>query len=470
MEEYDLQTQDLSGQSGRNDLAPKLELKEVSLSNLVPPKNPIRKTSKKQTQKIVRSIQRFGNVVPVLITDSGEIVDGVSRFEAAKHLGIDKIPCIDIDHLDEQHIRLLRVSLNKIAATGEFDPLALRLELTYQLEFGTDLTITGFEPPEIDTILEFVDTGPREAELLDDPSEWSDLDVSPVTMNGDLWLLGKHRVLCANAREQASFDILRGGQTAALLLTDAPFNVPIKGHVRGSRSNFAEFDEASGEMKPAEFVDFLVETLGHGVASLSEDGLVYCFMDWRHLDELRAAFRRLHLEQINLAVWVKTNGGMGSLYRSRHELVFIGKRRGESHRNNVELGKHGRNRTNVWEYGGANGGARSDVDEFSVHPTVKPVALLQDVMLDVTAVGERVVDPFLGSGSTLLAAERVGRACLGMEISPAYVDVTIDRWQRMTGMEAFHAETGLSFAAMREQRSGSKPPDPNSGAPHEESF
>lgn len=265
-------------------------------------------------------------------------------------------------------------------------------------------------------------------------------------------------------------DILRGGQTAALLLTDPPFNVPIKGHVRRSQSDFAEFDEASGEMTPAEFIDFLVETLGHGVASLSDGGLVYCFMDWRHIDELRAAFHRLLLEQINLAVWVKANGGMGSLYRSRHELVFIGKRRGEPHRNNVELGKHGRNRTNVWEYGGANGGARSEVDEFSVHPTVKPVALLQDVMLDVTSVGERVMDPFLGSGSTLLAAERVCRACLGMEISPAYVDVTIDRWQRMTRMEAVHAETGVSFAGMRDQRNGSMPPAPHSGASPEESF
>ncbi|MDU8912501.1 site-specific DNA-methyltransferase [Aestuariicoccus sp. MJ-SS9] len=453
--------------SKRNDLAPMLELKEVPLDSLEPPKNPVRKHNKKQVQKVARSIKQFGNVVPLLIAGSGEIIDGVSRYQAAKQLGLATIPCIQIDHLEKQEVRLLRVTLNKIATTGEFDPLALKIELAYQLEFGTDVTITGFEPAEIDSILEFGVSSPSETDPLDDFGNPSGSDAPAVTRTGDLWLLGKHRVLCASARDGASFERLLQSDSPSLLLTDPPYNVPINGHVRSAEGGFAEFTEASGEMTGADFTEFLVHTLSNGVASLAKGGLTYCFMDWRHIDELREAFRRLDLEQINLAVWVKTNGGMGSLYRSRHELVFIGKRRGEPHLNNVELGKHGRNRTNVWEYGGATGGTKTEADDFTVHPTVKPVALLQDVILDVTKVGDQVLDPFLGSGSTLLAAERAGRACLGMDISPAYVDVTIDRWQRLTGLEALHAETGLGFAIMQDRRhetdcSGSAPQTPGS--------
>jgi DNA modification methylase len=246
--------------------------------------------------------------------------------------------------------------------------------------------------------------------------------------------------------------------------------VKISGHVRTSSSKYPEFAEASGEMTTKEFADFLTETFGSALAFVAEGGLIYCFMDWRHVDEVREAFRRLSLEQINLAVWVKPNGGMGSLYRSRHELIFVAKRKGEAHRNNIELGKHGRYRTNVWEYGGASGGTKSEEDDFSVHPTVKPVRLLQEVMLDVTAVGECVLDPFLGSGSTLLAAERVARVCLGLEISPAYVDVTIARWEKMTGKEAIHADTGLTFSQVQEQRN-TEPgdiidsPEPNNTSP-----
>lgn len=436
----------------RNDLAPKLSLKEVPLTSLTPPKNPVRKLSKKQIQKVARSIAQFGNVAPILTTATGEIVDGTSRYEAAKQLGLASIPCIQIDHLSDQEIRLLRMTLNKIATTGEFDPLALQVELTYQLEFGTDVTITGFEPPEIDGILEFRGSNSSDPDPLDEFGPGSDPDAHSVTITGDLWLLGKHRVLCANAREQTSIERLVQKGNPVLLLTDPPYNVPINGHVRSDNGGFAEFAEASGEMSKADFTEFLAGTLGAALATLAKGGLTYCFMDWRHIDELREAFRRLKLQQINLAVWVKANGGMGSLYRSRHELVFIGKRRGEPHLNNVELGKHGRNRTNVWEYGGATGGRKTEDDDFSVHPTVKPVALLQEVILDVTKAGDAVLDPFLGSGSTLLAAERAGRSCLGMEISPAYVDVAIDRWQRITGSQAVHAETGLSFAAMQESR------------------
>lgn len=470
MKKHTNKTQELILSGGGNNLASKLAFKELPLANLKPPNNPVRKLSHKQIQKVARSIEQFGNVVPLLITATGEIIDGVSRCEAARQLGLATIPCIEIDYLEEKEIRLLRVTLNKIATTGEFDPIALQIELAYQLEFGADVTITGFEPPEIDYIFEFGGSDPSETDPLDDFVKLPEADTPAVTRAGDMWLAGKSRVLCASAREKASYERLLQQDSPALLLTDPPYNVPINGHVRGADCGFAEFAEASGEMTQADFTEFLMATLGAATAALAKGGLTYCFMDWRHIDELRATFRSLDLEQINLAVWVKTNGGMGSLYRSHHELVFIGRRRGEAHLNNVELGKHGRNRTNVWEYGGATGGAKTEADDFSVHPTVKPVALLQDVILDVTKAGDRVLDPFLGSGSTLLAAERAGRACLGMDISPAYVDVAIDRWQRMTGAEAVHAETGLSFSAMKDQCDEADRGGFNSATPKLEDF
>jgi len=456
--------------SKRNDLKPKLVLIDMPIEDLEPPKNPVRKQNKKQLGRISKSIEAFGNVVPILISDNNEIIDGESRYLVAKAKGLKTIPCIRVDHLTDQKVSLLRISLNKIGETGEWDPLALRLELTYQLEFGADLSITGFEAPEIDNVLEIGGVNPDELDPLDDISDIHKPQQNVVNRNGDLWWLGKNRVLCGNARNPDHLSRLVSDRPIALILTDPPFNLKISGHVRTSNGKFPEFAEASGEMTTEEFAGFLTEALGSALVFVAEGGLIYCFMDWRHIDEIREAFRRLSLAQINLAVWVKPNGGMGSLYRSRQELIFIAKRKGEAHRNNVELGKHGRYRTNVWEFGGASGGTKSEEDDFSVHPTVKPVRLLQEAMLDVTVAGEFVLDPFLGSGSTLLAAERVERVCLGLEISPAYVDVTIARWEKMTGREAIHADTGLTFKEVQEQRdieSGDigGPPEPDNPLP-----
>ncbi|MDH5528422.1 MAG: site-specific DNA-methyltransferase [Paracoccaceae bacterium] len=459
-----------NAESKRNDLNPKLVLIDIPTEDLKPPKNPVKKQNRKQLLKISKSIEAFGWVVPLLVAGDNEIIDGETRYHAAKALDLKTIPCIRTDHLSGQEVRLLRISLNKIGETGEWDPLALRLELTYQLEFGADLSITGFEAPEIDNVLEFGGDNPDEFDPLDDISNIHMPQKGAVSQQGDLWLLGKNRVLCGNARNPEHLSRLVSDNPITLILADPPFNLKINGHVRTSDGKYPEFAEASGEMTKEEFANFLTEAFGSALAFVAEGGLIYCFMDWRHLDEVRDAIRRLALEQINLAVWVKPYGGMGSLYRSRHELIFVAKRKGEAHRNNVELGKHGRYRTNVWEFGGASGGTKSEEDDFSVHPTVKPVKLLQEIMLDVTAAGEFVLDPFLGSGSTLLAAERVLRACLGLEISPAYVDVTIARWEQMTGEEAIHADSGLTFRQVQKQREIESgcifgPPEPDSTSP-----
>jgi DNA modification methylase len=269
-----------------------------------------------------------------------------------------------------------------------------------------------------------------------------------VAKPGDLWLLGEHRILCGDSLDPRSYERLLGGERAAMVFTDPPYNVPIEGHVSGLGAvKHREFSMASGEMSEAQFTDFLTR-LCKLAAQHSDDGsLHYVFMDWRHLAELLAAGKAAYSELKNLCVWAKTNAGMGSLYRSQHELVAVFKNGKSSHHNNVQLGRFGRHRSNLWTYPGMTSIARA-TDEgalLEMHPTVKPVRLVADAILDASARRDIVLDPFLGSGTTLIAAERVGRRARGIELDPAYVDVAIRRWQRDTGNTAVHADRQKTF-------------------------
>jgi len=267
-------------------------------------------------------------------------------------------------------------------------------------------------------------------------------------------MLGNHRLLCGDALSRRNHALLCGGEKAQMLYTDPPFNVPINGHVRGSGSKqFREFPMASGEMSTQEFTEFLSVALILVGEKMASGSAAFVFMDWRHLHEHSQALDHAKYRLINLCVWVKPNGGMGSLYRSRHEMVFVSVIGSEKNRNNVQLGKYGRNRTNVWEYAGATGGVSLPEDDFSVHPTVKPIQMAADAILDVTAINDIVLDPFLGSGSTLLAAERTKRRCFSMELDPAYVDLTVRRWQDVTGQPAIHAVSGEAFDDHEQVRS-----------------
>jgi DNA modification methylase len=305
-----------------------------------------------------------------------------------------------------------------------------------------DVTFTGFEAAEIDLILE-------QAKPQPDP-EVVKLEHGPqVAKPGDVLLAGKHRLVCGNSLQESTFQSLfRGKRRADVVFTDPPFNVRVDGNVCGKGSiHHAEFAMASGEMTETEFIAFLT-TCFWLLARFSRPGSVhFIFMDWRHVSELLDAGRRSYDTLLNLCVWVKDNGGMGSFYRSRHELVFVFRNGKEANRNNIQLGKYGRNRTNVWEYPGVNTLSRTG-DEgnlLALHPTVKPVALVADALLDCSTRGDVVLDAFLGSGTTLLAAERVGRICYGIEIEPAYVDVAIRRWQQHTGEKAKLEKTGQLF-------------------------
>ncbi|HEY6769451.1 MAG TPA: DNA modification methylase [Candidatus Sulfotelmatobacter sp.] len=360
-------------------------------------------------------------------------------------LGIALVPTIRLEYLSPDQIRAYLIADNRLAENAGWDKSILAIELQHLLTIENDLevTITGFEIPEIDLIL-------QEANRTPDSDDVFDIDETDpaVTQSGDLWLLSKHRVFCGNALRQESYVTLMGSRRAAAVFIDPPYNVPIEGHATGNGSvRHREFQMASGEMSEAEFVAFLTTSLRLLVRYSAGSSVHFVCMDWRHMAELLAAGKQIYDAFLNLCVWTKNNGGMGSFYRSQHELIFVFRNGKGQHRNNVQLGQYGRNRTNVWEYPGVSTFSKQ-ADEnnlLSLHPTVKPVALVADALLDCSARGDLVLDAFLGSGSTLIAAERVGRVCHGIEIDPVYVDVAIRRWQRHTGDYAIHAVTGKRF-------------------------
>ncbi len=411
-------------------------------------RNP-RTHSPRQIKQIARSIEAFGFNVPVLIDAQGQVIAGHGRVLACQQLGWTEIPAIRLDHLSPDQARAFMVADNRLSDTSAWNEqlLAETLRDLSLAELDFDLEAVGFTMGEIDLRIEgLTDSPAAAADLADTPVP---VAVGPaVTQPGDLWLLGRHRVLCGDALEHGVYAQLMKEERAALVFTDPPYNVPIAGHVSGlGKTRHREFAMAVGEMSAAEFTAFLATVFGL-LATHSEDGSIHFIcMDWRHLAEVLKAGSTAYTELKNLCVWVKDNAGMGSLYRSQHELVLVFKAGRAVHRNNVELGRHGRHRSNVWRYPGVNSFGRSTEEGnlLALHPTVKPVALVADALLDCSARGDVVLDPFLGSGTTLIAAERVGRRCFGLELDPLYVDTIIRRWQALTGEAAVHATRGKSF-------------------------
>ena len=418
----------------------------------------LRKHPERQLVKLAASISEFGFVMPVLIDEEGMIIAGEARILAARRLGISEVPVIVAEQWSKAQVRAYRLADNRLAELASWDEEALAIELAAIIELDeTPIEVLGWDTAEIDLILD----GDASAVSSTDPDdEQIEPPANPVTRAGDLWLLGKHRLLCGSSLDPASWTILMGQEVAAMCFADAPYNVPVTGHVCGlGKVKHAEFAMASGEMSRSQFTQFLSEFLGAMLPHLKEGAVLDLCMDWRHLGELTEATEANGLTQLNLCVWNKTNGGMGSLYRSKHELVLIAKKGKAAHTNNVELGRHGRYRTNVWDYAGVNTFSKSRMSDLADHPTVKPLTLVADAIRDVSHPGEIVLDGFMGSGTTILAAERTKRRGYGIEIDPAYVDVAIRRWQLMTGQEAVLASTGQTFAEVMDERSESLPED-----------
>lgn len=418
------------------------------------PRNP-RLHGERQLKQIARSIKAFGFNVPALADRDGNLLAGHGRVAAARRLGLREIPVVRLDHLTPEQARAFSIADNRLSETSTWDDRLLGevLRDLASAELSFDLEATGFTMGEIDLRIEGL-SGPTPANS--DPADDLPLDPRqpPVSRPGDLWQLGRHRLFCGNALDPAAYERLMKGASAKLVFTDPPYNVPIIGHVSGKgRVHHREFAMASGEMTSAQFVRFLATAVELLVRHSAPGSLHYVCMDWRHQYELLTAALGIYAELKNMCVWVKDNPGMGSLYRSQYELIFVFKNGRTSHRNNVELGQHGRNRTNVWDYPSLNNFGRKDEEGHlaALHPTIKPVALIADAILDCSARGDLVLDPFLGSGSTLLAAERVGRVCRGMELDPLYVDAAIRRWQSFTGDSAVHAATQNRFDLIAEQ-------------------
>jgi DNA modification methylase len=430
-----------------------VEYREIDTLKL-DPNNP-REHSSKRIGQIATSIEAFGFNVPVLIDASSKIIAGHGRILACRKLGWLEVPTVRLDNLTEAQAKAFMIADNRLTETSTWNErvLALNLKELSVLNLDFNLEATGFDMGEIDIKIEDLDGDQTEPE----PEDVLPSLGPPVSRLGDMWILGKHRLLCGNSLDEASYKILLQNDRAAVVVTDPPFNVPIDGHVSGLGSiQHREFAMASGEMSEIEFSEFLTK-LCKLLAMNSVDGsLHYLFMDWRHLDELLAAGKATYSELKNICVWVKTNAGMGSLYRSQHEFVAVFKSGKGQHWNNIQLGRFGRHRSNVWTYPGMTSVRRSsdEGDLLSLHPTVKPLALVVDVLLDASGRNDIVLDPFLGSGTTLIAAERVGRRCCAIELDPAYVDVAVRRWQRWTGELARHSESGRTFdecAATTEQ-------------------
>ena len=428
-------------------------VEQLPIEMLRPYDRNARTHDQRQIAKIAASLEAFGWMNPILAEADGTIIAGHGRWTAARELNLTTVPVIRVAHLSNDQARAYRLADNRLAELAGWDEEMLAIELQHlsSIELDCSIEVIGWEHAEIDVILD----PPGEAAGVLDPVDHAvpTPEARAVTRPGEVWLLGPHRLLCGSSLEAGAFERLMAGATATMVFADAPYNVPVTGHVTGlGKVQHREFAMASGEMTDEQFTAFLAANLAL-VASHAIDGAVFALcMDWRGLLPLQTAMARAGLDLINLAVWVKTNGGMGSLYRSQHELVLIGKKGKASHINNVQLGRHQRYRTNVWRYPGVNSFGRDRMAQLAAHPTVKPVALVADTIRDVSHRGDIVLDSFMGSGTTLLAAERTGRVAYGIDIDPRYVDLAVRRWQAMTGAGATLAEDGRSFAEIATAR------------------
>lgn len=409
--------------------------------------------SQKQITQIAASIDAFGFNNPVLIDQDHTIIAGHGRVAAAKKLGLVTVPCVRLDHLSEAQKRAYILADNRLAEQAGWDQDILAIELQHltEIDVDFDVTLTGFEMGEVDVILGASD----QPAAKDDPADHMPaVALGPaITRSGDIWQIGRHRLICGDATVPKAYAKLLHGAKAQMVFTDPPYNLKIDGHVSGLGSlRHREFAVASGELDAAAFTRFLAGIFDHLVWHAEDGAIHFVCMDWRHQREILTAAEGAFTELKNLCVWAKTNGGMGSLYRSQHELVFVFKSGTAPHINNVALGKHGRYRTNVWTYAGANAFSATRKTDLAMHPTVKPVALVADAILDCSKRKGLILDAFGGSGTTLVAAERTGRVGAAIEIDPHYCDVIVRRLGAVAGLKATLEATGSTFEEVSAER------------------
>ncbi len=394
-------------------------------------------------KKLSRIYQKVGQAQPIIIAPDNTIIAGEDWWQVLREAGQQEVEVFRLEDLTKSEEKAVRLTLHRLPLNARLNRARLKSELLAIQAAGIDLDLTGFEQAEIDFTLE-----------LDIPSANVSEDLGaiplrprqPVSRPGDIFQLGPHRIACGDARDTALLKQLRQDLMASAAFIDPPYNIPIAGFVSGKgRHKHSEFIEGSGEMPEAGFYQLLLDASSVLIAHCRPSALLYLFMDWRSVVLPLVAARQLQMQLINICIWVKSNGGMGGLYRNQHEMVAVFKAGSEPHQNNVELGRFGRNRSNVWSYPGMTAFGKDRDELLAAHPTVKPVALVSDALRDCTKRGELVIDTFLGSGTTLVAAEETGRVCVGTELDPVYLDVAIRRWQQLTGRDAIHVSTGQRF-------------------------
>ncbi len=430
-------------------------LEARSPSDLRPYSRNARTHSRKQVRQIADSIEQFGFTNPVLVSDDGEIIAGHGRVEAAKLLGLKTVPTLRLSHLSAEERRAYVLADNKLALNAGWDQDILAIELQALIDLDFDVSLTGFSLAEVDFTLDAArERDPEAPPGVED--EIPAMAAEAVTRMGDVWVLGRHRLICGEAREPLDYARLLGDEMVDLVFTDPPYNVPIDGHVCGSgRIRHREFAMGVGEMSQDAFTRFLADALKPMAARCRDGAIAFVCMDWRHMTELLNAGAQVFSGLKNLCVWNKTNGGMGTFYRSKHELVFVYKVGTAPHINTFGLGDTGRYRTNVWDYAGISSMGSTRGEDLAMHPTVKPTAMVADAIRDCSKRGDIVLDGFGGSGTTLIAAEVCGRAARLIEFDPHYCDVIVRRFERLTGKQAVLQANGALFDdVLAERRNG----------------
>ena len=424
----------------------------MPIDSLRPFETVVRRHPKKQEAILQRGLQKFGQVIPVPVTPDYRIIDLEAVWNALKKNGATHVDVVVVENKSPEEYKALRLALNRIALDAVWDDEGLRTVLEELISVDFDLDLTGFSAPEIDLRLNL---DLPQANVEENGSDIPALEAIAISARGVIWDLGNNNYVgCGDATDPEFVNRVLNGRLADVAFIDAPYNIKIAGFVSGKgKHHHREFVQGSGELSTPEFSSFLGKTFAALRPNCAAASLIFSCIDWRHLAEMNVAAETTGLRLYNICVWVKANAGMtGGIYRNAHEFVCVYANGTEAPLNNVELGRHGRNRTNVWSYPGTSSFSKERAQLLELHPTVKPVAMIADVLRDVTRRGDIVVDTFLGSGSTLMAAHETGRVCCGCDLDPLYVDVTVRRWQQRTGREAVCVETGETFDAIARLR------------------
>ena len=440
-----------------HDLGP---IQYVAIEDLKPhPDNP-RVHPPRQIRQIAKSIDAFGFRIPVMIDSDSRLICGHGRIEACRKLGIARVPALRVTDLSEEQVRALMIADNRLTESSQWDDRLLgeNLKILSQQELDFDLDVIGFNYGEIEYRINQIEMRGVDGEV-DESDDVPDANqINHVCGVGDIWRLGDHRLVCGDATNTSTYEQVLGDKRAAMVFSDPPYNLPARDLGRVCADQHGDFAMAAGEMNPEEFTAFLESVMAQLCRFSLLGSIHYLFMDWRHALEILGAGLKHYSSFKNLCVWVKDRPGMGSFYRSQHELTFVFKNGDTPHQNNFELGQYGRVRSNVWSFPSvrslkAEDGDPASSEALKLHPTIKPVKLIEEAILDCSRRGEIVVDPFLGSGSTLIACEKTCRRCFGIEFAPRYVDVAIRRWQNWTGQEAVLVSTGQTYAEVTNIRS-----------------